>query len=120
LNQFLPDAWQRGTMPAGPLLLTMRRVTVAARASLPPTTDPYPAMRWLDEGQIGWSSVETGATPEAGAKPMQRFSYGALVTLPWGPAQPGRQIIWSNPGNAPAVLLEFIIAPVSASDAMPP
>jgi hypothetical protein len=40
--------------------------------------------------------------------------------LPWAPALPGRQIVWMNPGNAPAVLLECIFAPASASQAMPP
>jgi Putative zinc-finger len=84
---------------AGPLVVALRRVTVAPGAHLPAADGATPTLRYVEAGAVAWGPDGSAATV---------VSKGQAV--PWTPSGSGGGPVLRNDGPAPAVVLEFAIA----------
>jgi hypothetical protein len=100
-------------LPAGPLTLAIRRVTVAPGASLVPSEETFLTLRYVDGGVL---TLET--TPPGAATPVPPMTVGRGERVPGGSAVAGHRLVLRNDHDAPLVLLEFAVAP-AAPDATP-
>jgi hypothetical protein len=112
------NIWIASGIPDGPVLATIRRLTLSPGAALPAMPEVYPTLRWIESGEVGWTAVGAGIATRPPDKPTSRFFGGQR--LPWTPSAPGVQIVLSNPSDTdPAVIWEVILTPAGPSPPSP-
>lgn len=116
LGGLAPVEWARADLPPGPLALAVRRVTLAAGASLPLSAEAWPAVRQVETGTLSWHVVLASGEPASSLSPLV-FEPGQPI--PWTPLLPERRLLLSNPGDEPATFLEVTLAPAAPAAATP-
>jgi hypothetical protein len=106
-----PDDWAQ----AGPLTVTLRRVTLPPGASEPPSAEPLPILRFVEQGQLTREIVQVG-TPSASAAPLV-FRAGNWVS--WGELGANKQARVVNDEEEPLIFLELTITSAAADLAVP-
>jgi hypothetical protein len=100
-----PDGWAQ----AGPLTVTLRRLTLAPGTSLPPSDETLPILRFVEHGRLTREITQVGIATAPGAPLV--FRTGEWV--PWVELGPDRQSILSNDEDEPLVFLELTITPAA-------
>jgi hypothetical protein len=106
-----PDDWAQ----AGPLTVTLRRVTLAPGAHVPPSAEPLPILRFVEQGQLTREIVQVG-TPPASAAPLV---FRADNWVPWVELGANQQARVVNDEEEPLVFLELTITSAAADLGMP-
>jgi hypothetical protein len=109
--------WSAFGLADGPVTATIRRLTIAPGAALPPARDSAPTLRWVESGEIGWTPVGDGIATRASNKPLNRYFSGQRV--PWT-TNLTTEAILSNPSKKEsAVVWEIVLTPRTPSLATP-
>ncbi len=96
-------------------ILTAGAMTVAIRTvTMPPgsrivTTDRYPTLRMVEEGQLTWGFVPAGSDAEA--KPKALVTLNKFGWIGWGELPADGQIVVSNSNDRPAKFVEWSVSP---------
>jgi hypothetical protein len=106
-----PGDWAQ----AGPLTVTLRRVTLAPGAHLPPSAEPLPILRFVEQGQLTREIVQVG-TPTASAAPLV---FRADNWVAWAELGANKQVRVVNDEEEPLVFLELTITSAAADLGMP-
>jgi hypothetical protein len=114
LGHLSPSEWARAAVPAGPLRFSVRRVTLAPGAALPPAAAPWPVVRHVASGALTWAAAPTGGTPPPGIA----LHFGAGQDVPWMPMN-DRLLTLSNEGDEPVIFWELAIEPAGEGAATP-
>jgi hypothetical protein len=96
---------EKEILKAGAMTVVIRNVTMPPGARIV-TTDHYPTLRMVENGQLNLSSIpesSNAAAPKALA---------AFDMMEWAPANAEKQIVLSNNGDQPAQFVEWTVAPV--------
>jgi hypothetical protein len=96
---------EKEILKAGAMTVVIRNVTIPPGARMV-TTDHYPTLRMVENGQLILGSVPEGSN---GAAPK---TLAALDMIEWAPANAEKQIVLSNNGDQPAQFVEWTVAPV--------
>lgn len=106
-----PGDWAQ----AGPLMVTLRRVTLPSGAHLPPSAEPLPILRFVEQGRLTREIVPVG-TPPVSAAPLV---FRADNWVPWAELGADRQVRVVNDEEEPLVFLELTITSAAADLGMP-
>ena len=105
LTNTIPADWQ--TLPAGPLQVTVRRVTLPAGTSLPPYEPIGLEAIQVESGAIAWTSMRPGQEESGNARIAPRTG----ATTPFMAAPPGARRVLQSVGSEPVVMLIVTIEP---------
>jgi hypothetical protein len=99
---------EKEILKAGAMSVVIRRVTIPAGGRIV-TTDHYPTLRMVENGQLILSPI-----PESSNAAAPKV-LPALEMMKWEPANAERQIVLSNNGDQPVQLVEWTVAPVQGA-----
>jgi hypothetical protein len=106
-----PGDWAQ----AGPLIVTLQRVTLPPGARVPPSDEPLPLLRFVEQGQLTREIVQVG-TPLVPAAPLV---FRADNWVSWAQLGENQQARVVNDGEEPLVFLELTITPAAADRGTP-
>ncbi|HUK58663.1 MAG TPA: hypothetical protein VLV50_05475 [Stellaceae bacterium] len=99
---------EKEILKAGAMTVVIRNVTIPPGARIV-TTDHYPTLRMVENGQLILSS-----TPEGSAAADPKV-LSAFDTMEWAPATAEKPITLSNGGDQPVQFVEWTVAPVQGA-----
>ncbi len=99
---------EKEILKAGAMRVAIRKVTIPPGARIV-TTDHYPTLRMVENGQLTLSSIPESSNAAA-PKVLAAFD-----TMEWAPANAERQIVLSNRGDQPLQFVEWTVAPVQGA-----
>lgn len=107
-----PDEWGETGLAGGAVRARIERVTVAPGASLPPSAEADPVLRYVEAGELEWAVELPGAAATPAVRPLRlRAGQG----LPWTPLAEGRLVVLRSVGDEPLVMLVLTLGPAEAA-----
>ena len=99
---------EKEILKAGSMTVAIRNVTIPPGARIV-TTDHYPTVRMVENGQLILSS-----TPKGSDAAVQKV-LAAFDMIGWSPANAEEQIVLSNSGDQPVQFVEWTVAPAQGA-----
>jgi len=103
---------EKEILDAGAMTVVIRNVTMPPGAQIV-TTDHYPTLRMVENGELILSSNPKSSDARAAPKVLTAFDM-----MEWTPANANKQIVLSNGGDEPVQFVEWTVEPVTGRQAV--
>jgi hypothetical protein len=102
---------EKEIVKAGAMTVAIRNVTMPPGSRVV-TTDHYPTVRMVENGELTWGLIPQGSDAAAPKDPEVRK---ALDTMAWVPANADKPIALLNDSDQPVQFVEWTVAPAPAA-----
>ncbi len=97
---------EKEILKAGAMTVIIRNVTMPPSARIV-TTDHYPTVRMVENGELTWVLIPQGSDAAAAPKEVRK----AFDMTEWTPANADKQLVLSNDSDEPVQFVEWTVAP---------
>ncbi len=97
---------EKEILKAGAMTVIIRNVTMPPSARIV-TTDRFPTMRMVENGELTWVLTPQGSDAVGAPKEVRK----AFDMIEWAPANADKQLVLSNNGSQTVQFVEWTVAP---------